>query len=81
MLLLLLPTSSNRFKAETALLQRPDTHIAGLFLAGQDVFTAGFVPSMLGGLFAASAVLKRQLYLDLLLARFKRGGYKRPSTA
>jgi len=60
-----------RFSTETAALLRPQTPISGLFLTGQDVMTCGFVGALEGGMLCASAVLHRQLLLDLTMAREK----------
>ena len=43
----------------------------GLFLCGQDVMCAGLVSSMLSGLLCASAVLKTNLFNDLVLLHKK----------
>ncbi len=48
---------------------RPETPFEGLLLTGQDVFTAGFVGAMFGGVLAASTALNRNLYMDLQVAR------------
>lgn len=42
-----------------------------LFYAGHDVFTAGFVGALLGGLFAAGHILGRNTYFDLLSLKRK----------
>lgn len=44
---------------------------AGLFLSGQDVMCSGFVPSMMSGLLCASAILKTNLFNDLVLLHKK----------
>lgn len=43
----------------------------GLFLCGQDVMCCGFVSAMLSGLLCASAVLKTNLFNDLILLHKK----------
>lgn len=48
---------------------RSETEIPGLILAGQDVVCCGFVGAMMGGLMAASSVLHRNLYEDLVKLR------------
>ena len=40
---------------------RPRTPIRGLYLAGQDVVSAGIVPSLVSGYLAGSAILGRNL--------------------
>ena len=37
-----------------------------LLLSGQDIFMAGFVGAMLGGLFATGHILGRNAYFDML---------------
>lgn len=60
-----------RFSADSAALLRPQSPVKGLYLTGQDVFMGGFTGALFGGLFCASAVLHRQLYIDLRRARAK----------
>ena len=56
-----------RFSAENTVALRPDVStVANLYLAGQDVFTCGFAGAAFGGLLAASKVLGRNLYADLI---------------
>nr|CAB3265527.1 all-trans-retinol 13,14-reductase [Phallusia mammillata] len=58
--------NKERFYMENAANLRPKTPIPGLYLCGQDVFTAGMIGSALGGVLAASEVLNRYLFLDLI---------------
>ena len=55
-----------RFTPQAAKDIRPDTPVQNLYLTGQDVFTAGFVGASFGGLLAASSILNRNLYEDLV---------------
>lgn len=43
----------------------------GLYLCGQDVMCSGFVPSMMSGLLATSAILKTNLFNDLVVLHKK----------
>jgi all-trans-retinol 13,14-reductase len=45
---------------------RPETEIPGLLLTGQDVLSCGFTGAMMGGVLAASKVLNRNLWDDLV---------------
>jgi all-trans-retinol 13,14-reductase len=47
----------------------PRTPIQGLFLTGQDIATVGVAGAAAGGILAASAVLRRNLFA-LLAAKF-----------
>lgn len=44
---------------------RPDIGVPGLYLTGQDIFSAGLVGATMGGVITAAACLKRQLFNDL----------------
>lgn len=64
----------------------PTTPIPGLFMTGQDIVTAGITSAMTSGVFCAGAVLKRNLYFELLAEskRRKKGGpssWSLPSTS
>lgn len=50
---------------------RPETPIPGLYLTGQDVFSDGFSGAMFGGVLSASAILKRNIMVDLMRLRSK----------
>lgn len=54
----------DRFKTMGAKIS-PKTPIKGLFLTGQDLLTCGITSAMTSGVFAAGAVLKRNLYFEL----------------
>ena len=47
----------------------PTTPIPGLFLTGQDVWSTGVSGAVLGGVAAASAVLRRDLAQELLFGQ------------
>ncbi|ESO08037.1 hypothetical protein HELRODRAFT_110282 [Helobdella robusta] len=56
-----------RFNDQEVLMHlRPQTDIKGLFLTGQDTICCGFVTGLYSGLLTASAVLKRNLFRDML---------------
>jgi all-trans-retinol 13,14-reductase len=50
---------------------RPETNIKNLYLAGQDIFTCGFVGGAFGGLICASSILNRNVYNDLTVLKKK----------
>ena len=51
---------------------RPHTPIAGLFLTGQDVVTDGVAGALMGGVLAASAILRRNVLGGILRATARR---------
>lgn len=56
-----------RFSPEATCALRPEVpELPGLFLSGQDVFSCGFAGATFGGLLAASKILNRNLYADLM---------------
>lgn len=57
--------SMERFQPMMLAKLRPETDIPGLYLSGQDVFVAGFMGAIFGGLLAAGAVLERNTLIDL----------------
>ena len=50
---------------------RSKTDIPGLYLTGQDIFSAGFAGGLFAGLASASAVLERNLFVDLVMLHKK----------
>lgn len=58
--------NKDRFSPETCVNLRPETTIPGLYMSGQDILTCGFAGAMFGGIFAASAILKRNVMSDML---------------
>jgi all-trans-retinol 13,14-reductase len=54
-----------RFTLDTMAKLRPQTGLAGLYLTGQDVMACGFSGAMYGGVFCASAILRRNLVTEL----------------
>lgn len=60
-----------RFTPEGTVALRADTAIPGLYMSGQDVFTCGFAGATFGGLICASAVLNRNVYVDLMKLKAK----------
>ena len=58
--------NKDRFSPETVAALRPDTPISGLYMTGQDILSCGFAGAMFGGLLSASAVLKRNLFSDMM---------------
>ncbi|XP_053125727.1 all-trans-retinol 13,14-reductase [Hemicordylus capensis] len=57
--------SISRLQAEVTATIRPQTPVPNLYLTGQDVFLGGFPGALHGALICASAVLQRNLYIDL----------------
>mmetsp|Transcript_15676 Transcript_15676/g.26151 ORF Transcript_15676/g.26151 Transcript_15676/m.26151 type:complete len:242 (-) Transcript_15676:390-1115(-) len=55
-----------RFTPEATVNVRCETPIQNLYMSGQDVFTCGFAGATFGGLFCASTILNRNLYVDLM---------------
>ncbi|XP_068776646.1 all-trans-retinol 13,14-reductase [Struthio camelus] len=68
-----------RLQAEAMATLRARTAVPNLFLTGQDVCLAGFAGALQGALLCASAVLKRNLYVDVerLRKRLLVTGYKK----
>ncbi len=54
-----------RFDPNNAIELRPETPIQGLYLTGQDMYCCGYGGAMIGGLLCASAILKRNLLVEL----------------
>ena len=59
----------NRFDPFVLAELRPETALPGLYLTGQDSYCCGYSGSMMGGVFAASAILKRNLMMDIMKLR------------
>eukprot|EP01063_Lacrimia_lanifica_P013218 TRINITY_DN19846_c0_g1_i1.p2 TRINITY_DN19846_c0_g1~~TRINITY_DN19846_c0_g1_i1.p2 ORF type:complete len:619 (+),score=241.61 TRINITY_DN19846_c0_g1_i1:83-1939(+) len=57
--------TTRRFAADAQAELRPETSVRGLYLTGQDVFSCGIGGAMFGGILAASALLGRNLMLDI----------------
>ncbi|CAD5121492.1 DgyrCDS9997 [Dimorphilus gyrociliatus] len=51
--------------AEVAMNLRPDIGVPGLYITGQDLFSAGLVGAAMGGVITAAACLNRQVFNDL----------------
>lgn len=63
---------TSRFTAQATSDLRPETDVPGLFLTGQDVMGCGFSGAVYGGLLCASALLKQNLFMDLVKIRKQR---------
>ncbi|XP_062817383.1 all-trans-retinol 13,14-reductase isoform X3 [Anolis carolinensis] len=63
--------SISRLQVEVTTTIRPQTPVPNLYLTGQDVFLGGFPGALHGALICASAVLQRNLYVDLVRLRRK----------
>ncbi|XP_060642931.2 all-trans-retinol 13,14-reductase [Anolis sagrei] len=63
--------SISRLQVEVTTTIRPQTPIPNLYLTGQDVFLGGFPGALHGALVCASAVLQRNVYVDLVRLRRK----------
>ncbi|NXH12351.1 RETST reductase, partial [Bucco capensis] len=59
-----------RLQAEAIATMRPQTAVPNLYLTGQDLCLGGFMGALQGAVICASAVLQRNLYVDL--ARLKK---------
>ncbi|MBN3312050.1 RETST reductase, partial [Atractosteus spatula] len=55
-----------RFTPEASIAIHPQTPIKNLYLTGQDVFVCGFAGALAGALTCGSAILRRNLHLDVL---------------
>ncbi|XP_014814195.1 PREDICTED: all-trans-retinol 13,14-reductase isoform X1 [Calidris pugnax] len=55
-----------RMKAETIATVRAQTAVPNLYLTGQDLCIGGFMGALQGALICASAILKRNLYVDMV---------------
>ncbi|XP_036445254.1 all-trans-retinol 13,14-reductase-like [Colossoma macropomum] len=55
-----------RFSAEFCVSIRPQTPIKNLYLTGQDLFSCGYAGALAGAMVCGSAILKRNLYMDVL---------------
>ena len=58
-----------RFSGANSCYLRATTPITGLYLTGQDVLTCGFAGALYGGVLCTSAILKRNLLIDLVKMR------------
>ncbi len=59
----------SRFSASNAARLRPTTPVRNLFMTGQDIVSCGWTGAMFSGLLTASAVLQRNLFIDLMAAK------------
>ncbi|NXC49194.1 RETST reductase, partial [Penelope pileata] len=55
-----------RMQAEAIATARPQTAVPNLYLTGQDVAVCGFAGALQGAFLCASAILKRNIYLDAM---------------
>ncbi|XP_060758016.1 all-trans-retinol 13,14-reductase [Neoarius graeffei] len=62
---------TSRFTAEVCATIRPQTPIKNLFLTGQDLFSCGFAGAIAGAMVCGSAILNRNLYMDVQALRVK----------
>ncbi|KAI6652584.1 hypothetical protein LOD99_4369 [Oopsacas minuta] len=60
-----------RFSGANSCYLKSTTPINGLYLTGQDVLSCGFAGALYGGVLCASAILKRNLLLDLVKMRIE----------
>ena len=56
---------TKRFDPYVAMELRPQTCVSGLYLTGQDVYCCGYGGGMMGGVLCVSAILERNLMLEL----------------
>ncbi|XP_078080088.1 all-trans-retinol 13,14-reductase-like [Mustelus asterias] len=55
----------SRFAPEAIASIRAKTPVKNLYLTGQDIFSCGFIGATFGGLICGSAVLQRNLFMDM----------------
>ncbi|XP_048368641.1 all-trans-retinol 13,14-reductase-like [Sphaerodactylus townsendi] len=69
----------SRMQVEVMATVRPQTAVPNLYLTGQDVLLGGFVGATYSALLCASAVLHRNVYIDLiqLHRRIKANNFKK----
>ncbi|NXY77829.1 RETST reductase, partial [Glareola pratincola] len=61
--------SITRMQAEAIATTRAQTAIPNLYLTGQDVCVGGFMGALQGALICTSTILKRNLYIDVVLLK------------
>ncbi len=61
-----------RFSRENEAMLRPKTAVPGLFLTGQDVLTCGWMAQLASGTMTASAVLGKNLFIDMAFESARR---------